>query len=133
MNIFQWIVLPCLAVIVVLDVRGLAQRRGNVVPRVIRILAWCAAFLLIVNPPLTSKISQFVGIGRGTDLVVYVFMLVAPVVWFRIQTQTHSLQRQIIRLARIEATRNAVAGSGLASRFDSHGGSTNETERASTT
>ncbi|WP_404310028.1 DUF2304 family protein [Neorhodopirellula lusitana] len=114
MNTFQHIVLPVLCGVILLDIRGLRQRRGNLTLRIVRIVAWCVAFALIAQPTLTSELSRRLGIGRGTDLMVYIFMLVAPVVWFRMQAQTHSLQRQIIRLARIEATRTAITGDGYA-------------------
>jgi len=110
MNLFQWLVLPVLTLIILLDIRGLTHRRGNVTLRLTRIAAWCMAFVLIWDPALTSMISRQLGIGRGTDLVVYVFMLFAPVVWFRMQAQTHSLQRKVIELARIEAIRSACRG-----------------------
>lgn len=107
MILFQWIVLPILTIAIVFDIQGLRKRRGNFALRVIRLLAWCGAFVLIMNPNFTGSLSQLLGIGRGTDLVVYIFMLVAPVMWFRSQAQIHGLHRQVIELARIEATRNA--------------------------
>lgn len=110
MNLFQWLVLPSLAFIIFLDIRGLLQRRGNATSRLIRIASWCVAFVLVWEPTLTSAISKQLGIGRGADLVVYLFMLSAPIVWFRMQAQTHSLQRKVIVLARIEAIRAASLG-----------------------
>lgn len=110
MNLFQWIILPLLVAIIILDLQGLQKRRGNLVLRVSRSLAWCVALVMIANPVLTSEISHFLGIGRGTDLVVYVFMLVTPLLWFRSQAQIHGLQRQVIALARIEAKESAVKG-----------------------
>lgn len=110
MNLFQWIVLPFLAAFIILDVQGLRKRRGNFVLRVSRLLAWCFALVIVANPMFTTEVSRFLGIGRGTDLVFYVFMLVTPFLWFRSQAQIHGLQRQVIELARIEAKGSAVKG-----------------------
>ena len=107
MNLFQCIVLPLLALLVFLDARGLKRRRGNAVTRAIRMMSWIAAALLIANPMLTSRLSELLGIGRGSDLVVYLFMLAAPLIWFHMQAQLHSVQRQMTQLARIEAIRGA--------------------------
>ncbi|MEM6366519.1 MAG: DUF2304 domain-containing protein [Planctomycetota bacterium] len=107
MNLFQWIVLPLLALVMIFDMQGLRKRRGNFVLRVARMIAWSLAFVMIANPAFTTAVSRFLGIGRGTDFVVYVFMLVAPLMWFRSQAQIHGLQRQIVELARVEAMRNA--------------------------
>lgn len=108
MNLFQWLTLPALAAVVVLDLRGLASRRGNMTLRIVRIIAWMMAALLIAQPTLTSTLSRQLGIGRGTDLMVYLFMLASPMVWFRMQAQTHALQRKVSELARIEAIRTAT-------------------------
>lgn len=107
MNLFQWIVLPLLTLVMLVDFQGLRKRRGNLVLRIIRLIAWCFAFVMIANPVFTTAVSQVLGIGRGTDFVVYVFMLVAPLMWFRSQAQIHGLQRQVIELARVEAIRGA--------------------------
>ncbi len=62
---------------------------------------------MIGMPDLTTWVAGLLGIGRGADLVMYLFMLAAPAFWFRMQTQYFGLQRHVVQLARAEAIRGA--------------------------
>ncbi len=40
-------------------------------------LAWLSGSVLVIDPGLTSSLARVFGIGRGVDLVFYIFMVVA--------------------------------------------------------
>lgn len=110
MNLFQLVVLPTILVIASLDLRSLILGRISQATWLARLICWVVATVLVFNPAIATRISSSLGIGRGADFVIYVFMLVSPIVWFRTQTQLHSIRSQVVYLARVEAIRGATFG-----------------------
>ncbi len=108
MNTFQVILLPLLALMAARDLHGVFTGRGNPVARLVRILCWTVAAGLIAFPETSSVLATMMGIGRGADLVMYLFMLAAPIAWFHLQTQNHALERKLVKLARAEAMRSPL-------------------------
>jgi len=111
MNVFQWIMLPVLVVVVMAELaRFVRDRRRS---RLVRTVVWIAAAVLIADPASATSLARLVGIGRGTDLVFYVFMLVTPAVLFHLYSQQFRMRQDIVLLARREALRTAEPGTGL--------------------
>lgn len=113
MTTFQLLVIPLLLIVALLDLRGLIAGRGNVALRLARVVLWLVAAMLVAQPALSSWLAGLVGIGRGADLVIYSFMLVAPIAWFHLHTKHYSLERKLVQLARAEALRSPIRGAGL--------------------
>jgi hypothetical protein len=108
MNLFQWITIPVLVVLFLLELRRvlfLAPRFQ--LDRTLRALVWAGAALAIYDPDLTSILANAVGIQRGADLVVYVFILVAVAVAFYLYSSNVRLERQLTEVVRHLAIRNA--------------------------
>lgn len=108
LNLFQWITLPVLALLMLRDGIALLFR----VPsfrrdRLVRWLVWAAAFAAIVNPALTSQLANAIGIQRGTDLVLYTFVLAFLGVTFHFYTQHTRLHRQLTEVVRHVAIQEA--------------------------
>lgn len=113
MNVFQWIMLPVLVVVVMAELaRFVRDRRRS---RLVRTVVWIAAAVLIADPASATSLARLVGIGRGTDLVFYVFMLVTPAVLFHLYSQQFRMRQDIVLLARREALRTSRRGYGLES------------------
>ena len=108
MTLFQWIVIPLLGLFLVLEIHGMRSPRIRRSVRLARMSLWAAAIVLTLFPALTSRLAVAVGIGRGVDLVMYLFMIVASVAWLHMQTQHHRLQRSVVDLARAQAIRYPV-------------------------
>jgi small membrane protein len=74
LNPFQWIVVPILTLLflhsLALMARGVRWGRDG-----IRALLWLAAAVAVLRPDVTIIMARAVGIGRGTDLVLYLFIL----------------------------------------------------------
>jgi len=111
MNVFQWIMLPVLVIVTIAELTCFARDRRRV--RLLRTAIWIAAVVLIADPDSATSLAQTVGIGRGTDFVFYVFMLVTPAVLFHLYSQQFRMRQDIVLLARQEALRTAVPGTGL--------------------
>ncbi len=100
MTPFQWIAVPLLGLLCLLDLRRVLQRRSFRFDRLLRCLTWLAAAIAIADPELTVAIAHAVGIARGTDLVLYVFVLVFLAVAFHLYARTVRLERQMTDLVR---------------------------------
>jgi small membrane protein len=74
LNLFQWIVVPFLSLLflhsLVLMARGTHWRSAGV-----RALLWFAAAAAVFRPEMTVLIAKALGIGRGADLVLYLFII----------------------------------------------------------
>lgn len=108
MTLFQWLVIPVLALFLLLEIHGLRTGRIRRTIRLMRMTIWAVAIGLTVFPQLSSKLAAYVGIGRGVDLVVYLFMIAAAVAWLHMQTQFQKLQRSIVSLSRAQALRYPI-------------------------
>jgi hypothetical protein len=111
MSVFQWILLPVLAVVALVELAKFARDRRRL--RLLRTAVWIVAAVLIADPNSATSLARLVGIGRGTDLVFYVFMLVTPAVLFHLYSQQFRMRQDIVLLARREALRTAEPGTGL--------------------
>ena len=83
MTLFQWIALSLLSVLFLADLFNL--RRAGPVPRFVRLfrcLVWLAAALAITQPDQLTWLARSLGIGRGADVVLYVFVLAFLLVSF---------------------------------------------------
>lgn len=74
LNLFQWIVAPFLSLLflhsLLLMARGTHRRNAG-----IRAVLWFAAATAVLRPELTITIAKALGIGRGADLVLYLFII----------------------------------------------------------
>lgn len=108
---FQWATLPPLLLLAALDgVRVMVGHPTFRRDRLLRFVVWLTAAAAIYNPGLPSWVAAALGIGRGTDLVLYVFVLAFLVVSFRFYAQGVKLQRQLTQVVRHVAISEARRG-----------------------
>lgn len=108
MNAFQWITLPMLGLLLVRDGLALVARRPSFRrDRLVRWAVWAAALVAIANPELTSWAANAIGIQRGTDLVLYLFVLAFLGTAFYFYSQSVRLHRQLTDVVRHLAIREA--------------------------
>lgn len=110
MKLFQWVVLPILLLLVVLELVALVRGRERRRFVAMRLLVWTVAAVAVGLPDTTSSVARVLGIGRGTDLVVYLFLLAFIATSFFFYSRYTLLQRQITELVRREAIREAEQG-----------------------
>jgi len=111
MNLFQWITISGLGILALLEVRAYLKNHQPI--HIFRELVWLGAIVLILFPWLTTRVAGLLGIGRGTDLVFYAFMLLATGAFFHFYGRTYVIHRDLVELARREALRTATPGHGL--------------------
>ena len=76
----------------------------------LRCMIWLAAGAAICRPNLTQRLAKVLDIGRGADLVLYLFVLAFLVTSFYFYARHAALQRQVTELVRHLAIRDAERG-----------------------
>ena len=108
MSGFQIVVLILLALLfvgnVTVVIRGQVSRRAG--------LPWAAVWLVaagaVIWPGSTRLIARVLGIGRGADLVLYCFVLVALIGFYMTYVRLRRLNADLTQLVRHLAIQNAV-------------------------
>lgn len=100
MTVFQWVTVPVFALLFVAEVVRMLRRPLFRADRVLRATVWFLAGLAIWEPRLTVQAANAVGVERGTDLVVYVFVLAFLGVSFYFYSRSVRLERQLTELVR---------------------------------
>lgn len=80
-------------------------------PRLARSLVWTAAIVAIARPDWVTRFANLLGVGRGADIVLYIFALACVVLAFYFYAQQLRLRRELSLLAGQIAIRNARFGS----------------------
>jgi hypothetical protein len=64
------------------------------------IIFWLLAVVFVWWPDSTVKLANFLGIGRGSDLVLYVSLVVIFYLLFRLGVRLESINRDITKIVR---------------------------------
>lgn len=108
MNLFQWLTLPILLGLGGLELRAYFKNHQAI--HLLRLTIWLAGMVLILFPWLATTVAGLLGIGRGTDLVFYAFMLLSTGGMFFLYGRNYVLRRDLVELARRDAIRTATPG-----------------------
>lgn len=75
MTIFQFILIVAVAAAALLAIRFLPGDGSLAVKRILALLFVLAAILAIIFPSALTAVANLLGIGRGADLLLYVFII----------------------------------------------------------
>lgn len=78
--------------------------------RIILVTLMVAGVVLVLDPGLSTWVANRIGIGRGTDLIMYVFILFSLFRFVGISAETKRTQRQVTLLTRELAILTARSG-----------------------
>lgn len=110
-TVFQWIVFPPLVLLALLDgYRVLFAKPTFRRDRFIRFVVWLVAAAAVFNPNLTAEIANAIGIGRGTDLVLYLFVVAFLFAAFHFYSRSVKTERQLTQVVRHIAVMEAKQG-----------------------
>ena len=107
MTPFQIVALPCLAVLVLWEFARLRRGGFNGGSWLVRIGVWLAAAAAVAQPLLLQHLANLLGIGRGTDVLLYLLVFAFFGTSFFLYARTVVLQRQLTQLVRRYALDNA--------------------------
>ena len=112
MTPFQWIACSALALLAGWELLRLRRGSSSFSQWAARTSAWLAALVAIADPGLVTRFANAIGIGRGADVVLYLFSLAFLGSLFAFYSRTARLQRQIAavveHLALAEARRDPL-------------------------
>jgi hypothetical protein len=121
MNLFQLLTLPVLTGLLCLDLVGLLRSTTGRKLRLARAAVWGVAAAAILEPDLLQAVANGIGIGRGADLVLYLFVLAFLGVSFYFYSRFLRLREQLTDVVRHLAIQNARQGLEDADRSSSRG------------
>lgn len=108
MSLFQILALLLVGLLFLLSIlamlRGWASRREGVMWA----LLWLAAAVAIIWPGVTRIVANALGIGRGTDLVLYCAVVMMMVGFLMTYVRLRRIRRDLTLLVRHLAIRDAV-------------------------
>ena len=102
----QVLLIGALALFVLYIFRG----RSVFTERLIYLLCALIGVILVIDPDLATHIANLLGIGRGTDLLFYLFIIVSLFYSASMNAEIKRLQRQVTTLARELAIAHPVEG-----------------------
>ncbi len=105
---FQLIVIPVLGLLFVRSLYRVLRgyhRHASVIAAVI----WLAGALTILRPQITIRIAAALGIGRGADLILYIFVIAFLVSVFYFYSRLLHLEASLTQIVRQLALRDAVS------------------------
>ena len=107
MSVFQYVAIAVLGSLTLRElIVSFVRSRGRGM-RLARMTVWGTATAAIVNPGLPQWVADLLGIGRGADVVLYLFVLAFLWVSFFLYSCHLRVQRQVTQLARHIAIREA--------------------------
>ena len=108
MNVFQWLSLSTLLVLLVFELLSATKWRVRRGFWALRVLTWIAAGFAIARPEMLTEVARILGIQRGADLVLYLAVLAFCGTFLFLYAQCIRLQQQITELVRHLAIRDAA-------------------------
>lgn len=69
-------------------------------------LLWIAIAIIFWKPDLASYLAIKLGIGRGSDLIIYISIISIFYILFKILAKIHNLESQITKVVREVAIKN---------------------------
>lgn len=70
-------------------------------------ILWIGASIVVLVPTTSERIAAILGVGRGVDVVVYLSIAALFYFMFRIMTRLDRMERDITKIVRAAALRDA--------------------------
>jgi len=83
------------------------QRKINLVVFLLWFLLWSGIEVVILFPKSTIEVAHLIGIGRGTDLALYLSVMLILYLLFRMYVRLEQINQEITHIVRAVALREA--------------------------
>jgi small membrane protein len=103
MILIQLILIAAIATIGVLALWSLRSQRLS---RFVVLALAAAGVAFVLRPDFTSRIAHFLGVGRGVDLMLYIFLVATIYALLQLYARVRTLDWQITQLSRALAIAN---------------------------
>lgn len=91
----------------------LFRARSVFFDRLIYLIGAIIGMVLVIDPNLATRIANLVGVGRGVDLLLYLFIVVSLFYTAAKNSEIKRLKRQLTSLAREQAIAHPIQGKDL--------------------
>jgi small membrane protein len=108
LTVFQLLAVVLLGGLLLRDLWRWSRSGLSAPVRVLRCAAWVGAAVAITIPNIVQKVAEALGIGRGADVVLYLFVLAFLWSSFFFYSRCLRLEREITELTRHIAIRDAA-------------------------
>lgn len=110
MNLFQIFFIPAFLFTALAFLTIGAKKDRSVKSRILWCLTWVLGAAAIAAPEYSSKVAEFLGIGRGTDLLLYIALIFGLIVIRYFYMRIKRLESQMTVLARSSALEHPIHG-----------------------
>jgi hypothetical protein len=107
--VIKFLLAPAVVLAVVLSLRARASLRGQARRKIMAALTVVAGVVAVIFPGLLQEIADFVGVTRGTDLMMYGLALVIIYLVGSTSVRFREQEERLVRLARQVALAEAEA------------------------
>ena len=81
--------------------------------RIIALVLTGLAIVSVIEPSITTKVANRVGVARGTDLVLYIFIVIFVATTIGTYFRFRAQERRLVDIVRAMAIRDAIMTEGL--------------------
>jgi hypothetical protein len=96
----QVILVACFLVLVIAGLRSRRTQRTRAAKKILFIAVGLVAVAAVLFPGVTQDVADLVGVGRGTDLVLYLAIVLVSYAALDIYLRFQDLNDQVTRLTR---------------------------------
>lgn len=89
-----------IALVVAIGLLYFFSLRSRLISRMTALALIATGVLFVLHPDLTNQIAHFLGVGRGTDLLFYLFSLAVSYGFLLLYIRIRALDRKVTDLAR---------------------------------
>lgn len=100
MSLIQFILLVIIAAAAFGAIRQFRQGGLSVRRLIVWITLWIAAAMIVILPQTATLIANIVGVGRGSDFIIYLSIVGLAYLVFRLFVKIEDMEREITRLVR---------------------------------
>lgn len=100
MNLFQLIAAPVATILCVRSALSFARGKHPRGASLAAAVIWFLSSLFILRPDLTMRVARVLGIGRGADLVLYIFAILFIISFFYFHGRFRFIESQLTEIVR---------------------------------
>jgi len=104
--LIQIILILIIAIIIFRLVAKLKSREVSVKQFIGWLVIWLVAIVIVIWPELTVLVANSVGVGRGSDLVIYLAIIFLFYTIFRLLMRIEKMEKNLTKLVQNDAIKN---------------------------
>ena len=105
--IIKWLLVPAIIAAVYLSLRARSSLRGQARRKIIAFLTVILGAVSVIFPSILQQLADWVGVVRGTDLLVYILALVIIYLVGSTSVRFREQEARLVLLARAQALAEA--------------------------